>query len=177
MTVGVETRVQARIGENPGTPPTLTTTGTSISSTLPITPTMRLWLDGDPEVFDITPSEWQERVLAQGTVWEWIVKPKRAGEHELRLYARAVVKSDDPSVQPYEQPYDVLQQTVTVSINPGYTASRFLAENQLWVAGVVASVLAAAWRGRGWLGRHLPHGSPRQHRPRSRARTTGPTEA
>jgi hypothetical protein len=146
MRVGQKERIEARVSADLKSEISkgLRGRGTPIIERLNIGRYMSVRLFGTN--FDITALSHENQIVLedQPTQWEWDVIPLGHGDQELFLSASVRVDIPDHGTETVD--YPVYQRRIRVSINPAYTAKRFVSENWQWLIGtlVLGSGLGAA---------------------------------
>jgi hypothetical protein len=111
-------------------------------------PFMGVELQGDVEVFEITPFSKPEQLVAPLARWEFDVRPRQAGQHDLTLcICLRIMLPRIPGTDSGVNSVPVLQRTVLIKVNVGYGTRRFVASNWQWLIATVTGlgVCLAAW--------------------------------
>lgn len=104
-----------------------------------VSPYMSVELSGS--AFTITPlSETDQPVGARGFApWEWDVTSRRSGTQKLRLHVSMRIPVQDRADERRSIP--VLERTIEVKVNTGYSLRQFWEKNWQWLLGFLTPLL------------------------------------
>lgn len=145
MKTGETARVTARIGSDKVTTSALTAGMKSgAASTLDTVATpvaVRMKVSLKSEDFDISPLSSEEQSVGGSTPtqWDWDVSPRHAGKLHLRIAATVVLKN-------LSRDFTTVDRDIAVTVDPVNAVESFVSKNWQWLAGVLATGIAAAWK-------------------------------